>query len=70
MAEYGLNKNAEGYVDPTACNAITKVMREEQERLRRVTAVVGILKSAADLAGFDLVNRVVLRDRKTGREYR
>ena len=70
MAEYGMNKNSEGYVDPTACNAVTKVMREEQERLRRVTAVVGILKSAADLAGFDLVNRVVLRDRKTGREYR
>ena len=70
MAEYGLNKNAEGYVDPTACKAVTKVMQEEQERLRRVTAVVGILKSAADLAGFDLVNRVVLRDRKTGREYR
>lgn len=70
MTEYGLNKNSEGYSDPTACNAVTKVMREEQERLRRVTAVVGILKSAADLAGFDLVNRVVLRDRKTGREYR
>lgn len=70
MAEYGMNKNSEGYADPTACNAVTKVMREEQERLRRVTAVVGILKSAADLAGFDLVNRVALRDRKTGREYR
>lgn len=70
MAEYGMNKNSEGYSDPTACKAVTKVMQEEQERLRRVTAVVGILKSAADLAGFDLVNRVVLRDRKTGREYR
>lgn len=70
MAEYGMNKNSEGYSDPTACKAVTKVMQEEQERLRRVTAVVGILKSAADLAGFDLGNRVVLRDRKTGREYR
>lgn len=70
MAEYGLNKNSEGYSDPTPCAAVTKVMREENERQRRVSVVVGILKNAADLAGFDLVNRVVLRDRKTGREYR
>lgn len=70
MAEYGLNKNSEGYSDPTPCAAMTKVMREENERQRRVSIVIGILKNAADLAGFDLVNRVVLRDRKTGREYR
>ena len=70
MAEYGLHKNAEGYTDPTAHDAISKVVREENERQRRVSVVIGILKSAADLAGFDLVNRVVLRDRKTGREYR
>ena len=70
MAEYGLNKNAEGYSDPTAHDAISKMTREENERQRRVSAVIGIIKSAADLAGFDLMNRVVLRDRKTGREYR
>lgn len=70
MAEYGLHKNAEGYTDPTAHDAISKVVREENDRQRRVSVVIGILKNAADLAGFDLVNRVVLRDRKTGREYR
>lgn len=70
MAEYGLHKNAEGYTDPTAHDAISKVVREENDRQRRVSIVIGILKNAADLAGFDLVNRVVLRDRKTGREYR
>ena len=70
MAEYGMNKNSEGYIDPTACDAVTKVMREEQERQRRVSAVIGIIKGTADLAGFDLIGRVALRDRKTGREYR
>ena len=70
MAEYGLHKNADGYTDPTAHDAISKMVREENERQRRVSVVIGILKNAADLAGFDLVNRVVLRDRKTGREYR
>lgn len=70
MAEYGLNKNAEGYNDPTAHNAMTKVMREEQERLRRIGLIVNIVKNVADLAGFDLIGRITLRDRKTGREYR
>ena len=70
MTEYGLNKNSEGYTDPTAHDAISKVLREENERQRRVNAVIGVIKSVVDLAGFDLMNRVVLRDRKTGREYR
>lgn len=70
MAEYGLHKNAEGYNDPTAHNAITKVIREENEQQRRVNALIGSLKSLIDLAGFDLLNRIEVRDRKTGREYR
>ena len=70
MAEYGLNKNAEGYSDPTAYNAMSKVMREERERQRRIGIVINIVKNVADLAGFDLVSRITLKDRKTGREYR
>lgn len=70
MAEYELHKNAEGYNDPTAYNAMTKVMREEHERLRRVSVVIGIIKNVVDLAGFDLTARITLKDRKTGREYR
>ena len=70
MAEYGLNKNAEGYSDPTAYNAMSKVMREERERQRRIGIVINIVKNVADLAGFDLVSRIALKDRKTGREYR
>ena len=70
MAEYGLHKNAEGYNDPTAYNAMTKVMREENEQQRRINALIGSLKSLIDLAGYDLLNRIEVRDRKTGREYR
>ena len=70
MAEYGLHKNSEGYTDPTAYDAITKITREENERLRRVSTVIGVIKRVVDLAGFDLIERVALKDRKTGREYR
>ena len=70
MAEYDLHKNAEGYSDPTAYKAVTKVMREENDQQRRINALIGSLKSLIDLAGFDLLNRIEVRDRKTGREYR
>lgn len=70
MAEYGLHKNSEGYNDPTAHDAVTKVIREENERMRRVSTVIGVIKSVVDLAGFDLIERIALKDRKTGREYR
>ena len=49
---------------------MTKVMREERERQRRVGIVISIIKNVADLAGFDLASRIALKDRKTGREYR
>ena len=70
MPDYGLRKNAEGYSDPTAGAAMSKILREENERQRRVTALVGVLKYIIDAAGFDLLARIELRDRKTGREYR
>ena len=70
MAEYGLHKNSEGYNDPTAHDAMTKVMREESEQQRRVATVIGVIKSILDLAGFDLIARIAIKDRKSGREYR
>ena len=70
MPDYGLRKNAEGYSDPTAGAAMSNIIREENERQRRVTALIGVLKYIIDAAGFDLLERIELRDRKTGREYR
>ena len=70
MPDYGLHKNSEGYSDPTAGAAMSKILREENERQKRVTALIGVLKYIIDAAGFDLQERIVLRDRKSGREYR
>lgn len=70
MPDYGLRKNAEGYSDPTAGAALSNILREENEQQKRVTALIGVLKYIIDAAGFDLLERIELRDRKTGREYR
>jgi hypothetical protein len=65
-----MNKNAEGYNDPTANKAMTKVIREERELQRRVDLLIGVMRNIAELAGFDLVARIAVKDRKSGREFR
>lgn len=67
-------RNAEGYSDPTAHDAISNIMRECYDRQEasdaRCTQLIRTLKSTIDLAGFDLITRIEVRDRETGRIYR
>ena len=70
MPEYGIKRNREGYSDPTAGTAISHILRDEQEQQRRVSELLGVLKYIIDKAGFDLMARIEVRDRKTGKEYR
>lgn len=70
MPEYGTKKNKEGYADPTAHAAIRNLIQEENEQQRRVSELVGVLKYIIDKAGYDLLARIEIRDRKTGKEYR
>lgn len=67
-------RNAEGYPDPTAHGAITNVMREQWEKQEEADArcnqLIKVLKNTIDLAGFDLLARIEVRDRNTGRAYR
>lgn len=67
-------RNAEGYSDPTTHGALTNVMREYCEKQEaadaRCNQLIKSLKNIIDLAGFDLVARIEVRDRETGRFYR
>lgn len=63
-------QNGEGYADSTAYEGLKPVIREETEQQQRVSALVRVLKYVIDAAGFDLLNRIELKDRKTGRVYR
>ncbi len=59
-------ENSSGCPDPTAYAAIQMASEEEQ----RVAELVKLLKLASRLAGFEIINRVELRDIKTRRTYR
>lgn len=63
-------ENAEGYSDPTAYEGLKTIIQEEAEQQKRVNNLIFVLKYIIRLAGFDLLNRIEIRDKKTGREYR
>ena len=62
--------NSEGYYDPTAYDGLKPIIREEAHQQKRVSELVQVLKYIVDKAGFVMVNRVALKDKKTGKEYR
>jgi hypothetical protein len=69
-----MDRNAEGYADPTPGEAYKNIRRAEQaaesECLSKINSLIHVLKATAALAGFDIIGRISLRDRKTGKEYK
>lgn len=64
-----LRKNAEGYVDPTAYAALKSIVDDEKTE-KKAAYVVSILKFIIRESGFELLNRIELKDRKSGRTFR
>lgn len=65
-------RNQEGYMDLTRHDAVENITREEREKREaaRVTKLVHTIFYICNVAGFDVVDRIVLKDRKTGRVWR
>lgn len=63
-------RNPEGYMDLTTHDALTNVMRETEEADLRCNRLIKSVKTVIDLADFDLVARIEVKDRRTGRTYR
>lgn len=62
--------NAEGYNDPTAFYGTQKIVREESEIERRANELIKVLKFIIRSTSFELIERVKIRDVKTGKEFR
>lgn len=64
-------QNKEGYADPTAYHGLKPIIKEEDdEQQKRLNTLIFVLKYIIRLAGFELLNRIELKDRRSGREYR
>lgn len=64
-------KNCEGYSDPTAGVAMAVVKREEvQELTNKNHKLIQVIRDVVDLAGFEIVGRVTLKHKKSGRVFK
>lgn len=61
--------NASGYPDPTAYNAIKQVTRDERVE-SKAAFLIHVLKFIVRESGFELIHRIELRDRATGRIFK
>jgi hypothetical protein len=69
-----MHKNSEGYSDPTpgaAWSNMRKAERQQEaERMAVISNLIPVMKQTAELAGFEVVGRITLKDKATGKEYR
>ena len=68
-------KNEEGYADPTYDGAYKTIRREEKRRLdeadaARMDKAIHKAREIFKAYGFEVVERIVLRNMRTGRIYR
>lgn len=63
-------KNSEGYSDPTAGVAMGSANKQEQEIDKLNHKVMQSFRLLLDLAGFEIVGRVTLRHKKSGRIFK
>lgn len=64
--KHDVRKNQSGYSDPTAFEAITNVDKE----MENLNKTIHIIRSVCELAGFEIEERIVLKDKKTGKIWR
>lgn len=67
-------KNSEGYVDPTAGAAMAAVKHEEKEKQYTELAdrnhrLIQVIRNVVDIAGFEIVGRVTLKHKKSGKVF-
>ena len=73
MLQDNLQKNGSGCTDPTAYEAITNVekeCRDGKSEYARFYKLIKAILNICDLCGFAVEERIVLRDKKTGRIWR
>lgn len=63
-------RNEEGYLDLTAYHGTKSVIQEENEAERKNKDLIHTFRLLADMAGFEIVGRITIKHKKTGRVFR
>ena len=63
-------KNAEGYNDPTAYEAIKNAEQKQDKDAACFHQLLNLLFQLCEIADFHIEGRIVLKDKKTGKIWR
>lgn len=66
MAKDNTSRNSEGYSDPTAYEAMKNIDREDERFHKLLDTIFAI----CELSGFHVEERIVIKDKKTGKIWR
>lgn len=70
MSEQNSRYNASGCKDETAYQAINNINQENRKLDKKAYGIIKLAKELIRFAGFDLLNRIEIVDKETGKEYR
>ena len=70
MSEQNSRYNASGCRDNTAYEAINSITSNERDIDKRAYDTIKIIKLILKFGNFDLLNRISIKDKDTGKEYR
>ena len=65
-----LRRNSEGYMDTTAYEAIKSVTKSDKALDDKVNFLIKVLRFIAYESGFEILNRIELQDRRSGKTFR
>lgn len=69
MNDGNLSKNCSNYYDGTAARAIRHVDKLSKDEDVRFKKLLGTIFNMCELSGFHIENRLVVKDKKTGKIY-
>ena len=70
MSKNELYYNGSGCADPTAYKALKSMTRENDEILKKVRTLINAIHDISHLAGFEVVGKVHLKHKRTGKEFK
>lgn len=65
-----LSRNGSGYKDPTASMALHTIHKREMDADEDAAKAIKLIKEFLRLCDFELIERIQIRHKPTGREYR
>ncbi|MFC4355327.1 hypothetical protein ACFO0S_09735 [Chryseomicrobium palamuruense] len=62
--------NKSGLADPTAYHALKPMIKEDASVEKQSSEIIKIIKSIISLTGFELISRIQIRHKKSGKEFK